>query len=562
MRRLTDLRLKAKLLLAFALVVGAALACSAVSLVTLRAVDEANQQRDHTYKVLSQIEALTAAVVGQEASLRGYLLSADARFLKLYHDGTKHYATALAAARALVAEDPAQGERLDEIDALARKWREQLAAREIALMDDEATRGEARQMEASGAGKRWMDALRETASEAVEAERGLMETRGSAAGEAMRRAYTALAVGVAAMLAAALLGILLLDRAVSRPIRVMTGLMQRLAEGDATAAVPFRDRREEVGAMARTVQVFKDNLMRTRALEEETAFARAGAEEQRRRATRDLADTFEREVGGIIRTVSSAAADLQDTARSLSATAAETAGRSTSVASAAEEAAVNVNMVAAAAEELSASVGEIGRQVTSSATLAQTAVGEANDTAHFVRNLSQAAARIGDVVGLIASIAGQTNLLALNATIEAARAGEAGRGFAVVAAEVKNLAGQTAKATDEIGQQIGQIQGATSEAVSAIARITARIQEISTVATTIAAAVEQQGAATQEIVRNVGQAAAGTSAVTDTITGVALAADGTGAAASQMLSSASALSDRSEHLGREVARFLATVRAA
>ncbi|GJD98564.1 methyl-accepting chemotaxis protein [Methylobacterium isbiliense] len=562
MRRLTDLRLKAKLLLAFALVVGAALACSAVSLVTLRAVDEANQQRDHTYKVLSQIEALTAAVVGQEASLRGYLLSADARFLKLYHDGTKHYATALAAARALVAEDPAQGERLDEIDALARKWREQLAAREIALMDDEATRGEARQMEASGAGKRWMDALRETASEAVEAERGLMETRGSAAGEAMRRAYTALAVGVAAMLAAALLGILLLDRAVSRPIRVMTGLMQRLAEGDATAAVPFRDRREEVGAMARTVQVFKDNLMRTRALEEETAFARAGAEEQRRRATRDLADTFEREVGGIIRTVSSAAADLQDTARSLSATAAETAGRSTSVASAAEEAAVNVNMVAAAAEELSASVGEIGRQVTSSASLAQTAVGEADDTAHFVRDLSQAAARIGDVVGLIASIAGQTNLLALNATIEAARAGEAGRGFAVVAAEVKNLAGQTAKATDEIGQQIGQIQGATSEAVSAIARITARIQEISTVATTIAAAVEQQGAATQEIVRNVGQAAAGTSAVTDTITGVALAADGTGAAASQMLSSASALSDRSEHLGREVARFLATVRAA
>ena len=320
MRRLTDLRLKSKLLLAFALVVGAALACSAVGLVTLKAVDEANQQRDHTYKVLSQIEALTAAVVGQEASLRGYLLSADARFLKLYHDGTSHYATALAAARALVAEDPAQGGRLDEIDALARKWREQLAAREIALMDDEATRGEARQMEASGAGKRWMDALRETAAEAVEAERGLMETRSSAAGEAMRRAYTALAVGVAAMLAAALLGVLLLDRAVSRPIRVITGLMQRLAEGDATAEVPFRDRREEVGAMARTVQVFKDNLIRTRALEEETALARAGAEEQRRRATRDLADTFEREVGGIVRTVSSAAADLQDTARSLSAT--------------------------------------------------------------------------------------------------------------------------------------------------------------------------------------------------------------------------------------------------
>jgi len=207
-------------------------------------------------------------------------------------------------------------------------------------------------------------------------------------------------------------------------------------------------------------------------------------------------------------------------------------------------------------------VQEIGRQVLGSAHLAQTAVGEADQTQHLVQDLSQAASRIGEVVGLISNIAGQTNLLALNATIEAARAGEAGRGFAVVAAEVKELAGQTAKATEEISHQIIQIQGATGQAVSAIDTIAARIREINGVATTIAAAVEQQGAATQEIVRNVSQAATGTDQVTSNIVGVAQASEATGAAATQVLGAASELSRQSEQLGAEVSRFLSTIRAA
>jgi methyl-accepting chemotaxis protein len=275
-----------------------------------------------------------------------------------------------------------------------------------------------------------------------------------------------------------------------------------------------------------------------------------------------LADGFEAAVGGIVGMVSSSATELQATAQAMTATATQTAAQSTSVAAAAEEAAANVGTVAAAAEELGASVQEIGRQVIGSSALAQTAVSEADQTAQLVQDLSESVSCIGDVVGLISTIAGQTNLLALNATIEAARAGAAGKGFAVVAAEVKALADQTARATREITGHIERIQSSTGQAVVGIGAIAERIREINGVAASIAAAVEQQGAATQEIVRNVAQAATGTGEVTGNIAGVADAAAQSGAAASQVLGSASELSRQSEHLSAEVQRFLDTVRAA
>jgi len=354
---------------------------------------------------------------------------------------------------------------------------------------------------------------------------------------------------------------LMLRRALA-PLKSLRAVMGLLSEGNLGVTVVGTHRTDEIGTMAAAVQVFKDNLIRTRRLEAETAQAHVAAEEQRKAGMRQIADGFEAAVGGIVGMVASSATELQATAQAMTATATETASHSTTVAAAAEEAASNVTTVAAAAEELGSSVQEIGRQVHGSALLAQAAVGEADQTTHLVQALSQNAARIGDMVGLISGIAAQTNLLALNATIEAARAGAAGKGFAVVASEVKALAEQTAKATHEISGQIAQIQTSTGQAVTSIAGITGRIREISGVTTSIAAAVEQQGAATQEIVRNVAQASAGTNEVTGNIAGVAQASEKTGAAAGHVLSAASELSLQSEHLGAEVGRFLATVRAA
>ncbi|TXN44421.1 HAMP domain-containing protein [Methylobacterium sp. WL7] len=371
---------------------------------------------------------------------------------------------------------------------------------------------------------------------------------------------------IALFLLAALLltgvGTLVVVRRVLLPIRRMTDAMRALAAGDASVMVPAPRHQDEIGAMAAAVQVFKDNLLRTRQLEAEADETRRAAEDQRRAVMHRMAETFEAAVSGIVTQVSSAATELQATASQMTASAQETASQSGAVAAAAGQSASNVSTVASAAEQLGSSVAEIGRQVEGSTILAQRAVGESDQTATLVSELSAAAARVGDVVQLIASIAAQTNLLALNATIEAARAGETGRGFAVVAAEVKELASQTAKATEEIASQIGRIQGVTGEAVDAIGTIASRIREINAVATTIAAAVEQQGAATREIVRNVTQATAGTQEVTGNIAGVAQAAEQTGAAAEQVLASATGLSRQSEQLAAEVDRFLADVRAA
>jgi methyl-accepting chemotaxis protein len=350
-------------------------------------------------------------------------------------------------------------------------------------------------------------------------------------------------------------------RGVSVPITAMTEAMHRLAGRDMTVEIVGSGRDDEIGAMAGAVQVFKDSMIQADQLAGEKAAAQTGRE---RRSTRlaDLLHGFEAKVGELVGQVSSAATELEATAHVMTSTADRTNEQSSTVASAAEQASVNVQTVAAATEELTASIGEITRQVAQSSKIAEQAVRNARYTDGVVRALAEGAQKIGDVVGLINTIASQTNLLALNATIEAARAGDAGKGFAVVASEVKSLASQTAKATEDIDGQIRQIQDATSEAVTAIQGIVGIIEEVSAITTAIAAAVEQQGAATREITRNVQQAAIGTREVTTNIVGVSQAATETGSAASQVLGAAGELSKQSEQLSGEVRNFVADVRAA
>ncbi len=349
---------------------------------------------------------------------------------------------------------------------------------------------------------------------------------------------------------------------IARPIGRITGAMGVLAGGDTTTEIPFAARRDEIGRIAAAVQVFKDNMIRARELEAEAAETAARTAAQRKADMHKLADDFEAAVGEIVDTVSSASTELEAAAGTLTKTAEITQELSGSVAAASEQASANVQSVASATEEMTSSVNEISRQVQESSRIAIEAVKQAQQTDARINELSQAAGRIGDVVKLITAIAEQTNLLALNATIEAARAGEAGRGFAVVASEVKALAAQTGKATEEIGTQISGMQAATQESVAAIKAIGQTIGRISEIAATIAAAVEEQGAATQEIARNVGEAARGTTQVANNITDVNRGATETGSASSQVLSSAQSLSSESNHLKIEVEKFLTTVRAA
>jgi methyl-accepting chemotaxis protein len=350
-------------------------------------------------------------------------------------------------------------------------------------------------------------------------------------------------------------------RDISSGIASIVNPMQALGKGDLTAQVPHQGEKTEIGAMADTLQVFKEALIAKKAADEAAALD-AEAKIERGRRVDNITREFESMIGEIVETVSSASTELEASAGTLSATAERSQQLTTAVAAASEEASTNVQSVASATEEMASSVNEISRQVQESARMATDAVDQARKTNDRVSELSKAAARIGDVVELINTIAGQTNLLALNATIEAARAGEAGRGFAVVASEVKALAEQTAKATGEIGQQITGIQAATQDSVGAIKEISGTIERLSEISSTIAAAVEEQGAATQEISRNVQQAAQGTQQVSSNITDVQHGASETGSASAQVLSAAQSLSSDSNRLKLEVGKFLSSVRAA
>ncbi|MCH7711297.1 MAG: CHASE3 domain-containing protein [Proteobacteria bacterium] len=519
----------------------------------------------HTYEVIAEANAILASAVDMETGMRGYLLAGQDAFLAPYEGGRKQFGELSASLQKTVNDNPAQVQLLKEAAETIAEWQKNVTEPTIALrrkigdaknMDDMADLiGEAR-------GKQYFDRFRQIMADFRAEETGLMEQR--QADNEGTVIFTFVLIGVVIGLAL-LVGIglaWLIGNGIANPIAKMTDAMQRLAKGDKSVDIPGTDRGDEIGDMAGAVQIFKDNAIEKDRMEEERAEAEKKAEEEKRQAELQLADDLESSVKEIVESVSSSATEMESTAQSMSANAEQSTRQSAVVAAAAEQASTNVQTVATAADELSTSIEEVGRQVSQATKIASNGVEEAEKTNATVEGLSEAARKIGEVVELINDIASQTNLLALNATIEAARAGDAGKGFAVVASEVKSLAAQTAKATEQIGGQIGAIQGATEESVKAIGGIAEVIRELDEIATAIASAVEEQGAATQEIARNVQEAAKGTGEVSSNMEGISKAAAETGAASGQVLSSTQELSQQATRMSDEIDKFLQTIRAA
>jgi methyl-accepting chemotaxis protein len=437
---------------------------------------------------------------------------------------------------------------------------ESLAALRTAAGDYEAAFGES--IDAMANQTQSAVAMEESASVVLNATASGIELFG-ASREADGDLARALLIG--GTLAAVLLAIgiaILLARSLVRPIGSMTSAMQSLANNDLSVAVPGLERKDEIADMARAVQVFKENAERVNTLEAEEEQRKQQAEQEKRRAMAELADHFEGSVGGVVRQLISFAQDVRTRAENMEIASNDAGERATACAGSSEQSSANVQAVSAAAEELAATVHEIGRQVGQAASMAKQASDETGRGDAQVKALAETAARIGDVITLIQDIAAQTNLLALNATIEAARAGEAGKGFAVVANEVKSLASQTAKATDEIRAQIEQVQSASEEVVQAIGGIGAAVNQLDELNAAVASAVEEQGATTQEIARNTQEAAQGTQHVTDAIAEVSNATVKTGQDAGEVLQMCGTLSQSVETLEREVESFLTRVRSA
>ena len=541
----------------------------------------------HTYNVIAQANDILSAAVDMETGMRGYLLAGKEEFLAPYNNGSEKFFNLTDSLAKTVSDNNAQVQLLMEIQGTITNWKQEVTEPMIELrrqigaaktMDNMADLvGEAR-------GKQYFDQFRQIMSDFNADERVLMEQRQEANASTVTSTYIMIA---ACIVVALIIGFILawfIGNGIANPLIKMTTTMGILAKGDNTVDVPGVGRVDEIGQMAEAVLVFRDNAIETERLQVEQKQAEQQAEKQKeeqRKATEaerietaktaeaerkasleQLANRFQQSVGTIVSTVSGAATKMQATAEIMAKSSDESTSVVSSMAEGTKEASSNVQSVAGAAEELSASITEISQQVSQSASITTRAVSQAEATNATVKGLSAAAKEIGEVVDLINDIATQTNLLALNATIEAARAGDAGKGFAVVASEVKNLASQTGRATEEIASQIASMQGVTNETVGAIEDIGKTISEVNEIANGIAAAVEEQGAATQEIARNVQKAANGTQNVTENIADVQQAVDQSGKSASEVLTSAEEMANQSDLLSKEVNNFLDEVRSA
>ena len=562
MRVFSNLPIIKKLAIPFVLLVGLMCGVGFLNYQKVIFVRMASGWTDHTFKVLDELDAMKVSLLAEETGLRDYLLTADPAFLDATHRGEDSFAHALDKVRDLTSDNPVQQKRIEQITTSARSWQTDQADRQIALMAAPETRSQAAAMAADGSGKAMLDGIRSVVAQVEDAERSLLAERAVRKDNALTSSVTVILIGAASSLVLSIVSGWMLATGIASPIQRLTRAMRQLADGDTSADIPGLGRKDEVGAMAAAVEVFKRNAIEKTRLEAEQAHQQQQAVIEKQRANHEMAQRFESRVGATIDSLSASAGQMEAAARSMTATVKETSEQSALVAAATEEVGTGVQTVASAAEELSSSISEISRQVVQASKITGKAVSDALRTDTVVQALSEGAQKIGEIIGLITNIACQTNLLALNATIEAARAGDAGKGFAVVAAEVKSLANQTAQATDEIGSQIGQIQSATNEAVVAIRAITATIQEVGSISTSIASAVEEQGAATAEIARTIQQTAMATKDVTLNIENVHRASVGIGATAGEVLGAATDVAGQSAKLTGDVRNFLTEVRAA
>ena len=560
--RFRDVRIARKLAAAFAVVFLFTCGLSGRLFTDLRTVNRSTAATQHSYDVLHGVDAIRIGLLNMDSAVNAFLSAADDAILEPYVRGDANLTAALQRVRLLTRDNAEQQARLEQLGTLIAELKKQYYEQQIAQAKSPATRDIAITMVQSGFGKLYTEKVRTLLQEVTKPEEELLAQRNAGLAEALKVSQTVVVIGTGVL---ALLAIVLgvpLTRAIARPTKQMTDAMRRLADGDTSVAVHGGDRKDEIGAMVAAVEVFRANAVERLQIEAERKQAETRAAAAHQAEMHQLADEFEAAVGNIVNIVSTASRDLEGAAGKLARTAETTQQLSGLVAKDSEDASSNVQSIAKATEELTSSVGEIARQVHESSRIANEAVAQAQKTDGRIAELSQAAQRIGDVVKLITAVAEQTNLLALNATIEAARAGEAGRGFAVVAQEVKALAAQTAKATEEISGQIARMQTATAESVAAINDIGTTIDRVSEIASAITDAVVAQGALTQEIARNIQQAAEGTSRVAVNIGEVNKGATETGSASTKVLASAGDLSNEGCKLKFEVDRFLTTVRAA
>lgn len=555
------LQIRGQLLVAFGIVMVSGLGAGLFIQMSNQTMKQNVDWTIHTYNVMQAADRVLASLVNQETGMRGYLVTANEANLDPLHAGEREFKDALDEAKGLTSDNASQQKRLSDLAAEVQAWQTDVSHRAISLMGEPGTQEAARDIERQGLGKKNFDKIRSIIADFKAAESSLLGARSAAMSSAQWVITLATFASIIISVVVGFASAFVLNRRVAIPVRNSVAVMGRMQAGDYSVDIAYADRKDEIGAMSAALTAFRNDLARAAEQRREQEVARE-KQEASIRARANLAEQFVGRMETLATSFGRSSTTIADAARNLSATAEETSRQAQAVAGAAEEAASNVQTVAAGTEELSASIREISGQVSNSNRTAQDAAQAAEQSAHNIQSLATAANQIGEVVELISNIAAQTNLLALNATIEAARAGEAGRGFAVVAAEVKELANQTAKATEEIGRKVGEIQTATHTTVESMSLITKTIVSIQQASQAIASAVEQQGVATSEIAQNTQRAATGTTDVTSNISGVSSAAEVTGASSVELMRLSDDLTTQSSSLQDEVKQFVDSLRAA